>query len=131
MNRAMNWIAGLVAVAGIGTGVVIAQDAGKKEPPKKEAQDKEARARARAEREATFKKLFPTAKTSLVTALGAAEKESKGKAYGVRYDLTKDNKLSIEVDLLANDKLIEMRVDPDSGKASAVKAGEEEEEEDE
>ena len=138
MNRFSKWLMGLVALVAVGAGLVIAQDAGKKEGTKKEAsaQDKEARAKAHAEREAIFKKLYPAAKTSLANALATAEKEGKGRVHSIEYTLTKDNKLTIEAAMFIADfsKQMIMFVDPDSGKMLAPKAkgGEEEEgEEDE
>ena len=76
------------------------------------------------------KKLFPTAKTTLAAAVEAAEKKSKGKAFEVSFGLTKDSKLDLNVELLADDKIVVVPVDPMTGVAADPKAHKEGEEED-
>lgn len=140
MKRISGWIIAplaAVALAGafLGTRDLIAQESGKQgkpaPAPAAKGQDDAAKKKAREERIATFKKLFPTAKTTLAAAVEAAEKKGKGKAREASYHLTKDGKqLALDVELLVDDKFVEVSVDPMTGVAADPKAHTEEGEED-
>jgi hypothetical protein len=142
MTRLSRWLIGSIAAvvlvgAAVGTRALIAQEQGKPaaKPAAHKPQDADAKKKAQAERMATFKKLFPGAKTTLAAAVDAAEKKTKGKAFEVSYGLTKDSKLDLTVGLVADDKMVTIHVDPQTGVAADPKApgakGEEEEEEEE
>jgi hypothetical protein len=144
MTCISRWLIGSVAAvalvgAAAGTRTLLAQDQGKPaapaaKPANAKPQDAEARKKAQAERMATFKKLFPAAKTTLAAAVEAAEKKGKGKAFEVSYGLTKDAKLNMTVGLVVDDKMVYIGVDPQTGAAADPKApgkgGEENEEDD-
>jgi len=143
MTCLSRWLIGSVAAvalvgAAAGTRTLLAQDQGKGKPAAPAAkpqdakpQDADAKKKAHAERMATFKKLFPTAKTTLAAAVEAAEKKGKGKAFEVSFGLTKDAKLNLSVELLVDDKIVAVAVDPQTGVAADPKpAGEESEEDD-
>jgi hypothetical protein len=141
MVRSTKWSLGLASVVVLGllsagAGHVAAQDGGKpaagkqdgskpQQPPgggKAAGQD---RGSKRAERQAKLLKLAPTAKTSLTAALATVEKETKSKVVSIAYQITRDDKLTIEARVIANDKFGEVTVDPDTGKAGELKADEE------
>jgi hypothetical protein len=140
MTCLSRWLIGSVAAvalvgAAVGTRTLIAQDQGKPgapaaKPPAAKPQDADAKKKAHAERMATFKKLLPTAKTTLAAAVEAAEKKSKGKAFEVSFGLTKDAKLNLTVEAIADDKFVAVAVDPQTGVAADPKAAGEENEED-
>lgn len=140
MSRISGWLIAPLAAAALvgaafGTRALVAQEQGKQgkpaaAPPAKGQDDAAAKKKAHEERWAQFKKLFPTAKTSLAAAVEAAEKKSKGKAFEVSYDLTKDGKLDAKVDLIVEDKLVVVSVDPMTGVAADPKPHKEEAEED-
>src|SRR5882672_2598235 len=129
MTRFSRWLTGSVAAvalvgAAAGTRTLLAQDQGKPaaKPPAAKPQDADAKKKAQAERMATFKKLFPAAKTTLAAAVDAAEKKSKGKAFEVSFGLTKDAKLNLTVEVVADDKIVHVAVDPQTGVAADPKA---------
>jgi hypothetical protein len=127
-------IGGAVAVCAlVGTTLTsqfaLAQE--KKGEPAAKGQDDAAKKKAEAdkkaaheERMAAFRKLYPSAKTSLAVAIDAAEKKSKGKAYSATYGLSKDKKLTMTVEVTVGDKFMVVPVNPDTGVASDAKADE-------
>jgi len=132
MTRFTKLLIGSVAVCGLvgvaKTTVVFAQEHAK--PAGAHAQDAAAKKAAQAERMATFKKMLPSAKTSLAAAIEAAEKAAKGKAFSASFGLDKKGKaLTLSVDLAVADKFVSVKVDPETGVAAAPKAGGEEDEE--
>ncbi len=84
---------------------------------------------AHAERLATFKKEFAACKTSLSAAIETAEAATQGRAHAADIELGRDRKLRLVVGVLAGEKLIEVIVDPDTGKV--VKTLDDEADEDE
>jgi len=143
MTRVTRWMIGsAVAVCAlVGTTMVTSQFAlgqEKKGEPAAKGQDDAAKKKAAAdkkaaheERMAAFRKLYPSAKTSLAAAIESAEKKSKGKAYAASYGLSKDKKLTMTVEVTIGDKFMVVPVDPDTGAASDAKADEEGDEDDE
>jgi hypothetical protein len=132
----MRWLVGSVAAVALtgaffGTRTLLAQEQGKGKPPAAPAaKGQEDAKKKKEERMAAFKKLFPTAKTTLAAAVEAAEKKAKGKAFEVSFGLTKDSKLDLNVELLVEDKVVVIGVDPMTGVAADPKAHTEEGEED-
>lgn len=140
MTCRMRWLVGTVAVAALATAAfgshtLMAQDGAKQgkppaAPAAKGQDDAAAKKKAHEERIATFKKLVPTAKTTLAAAVEAAEKKSKGKAFEVSFGLTKDGKLDLNVEVLLEDKFVKVGVDPMTGVAADPKPHPQEGEED-
>jgi hypothetical protein len=136
----MRWLVGSVAVAALagaafGSRTLMAQDGAKQgkpaAAPAAKGQDAADKKKKMEERIATFKKLFPTAKTTLASGIEAAEKKSKGKAREASYHLTKDGKaLALDIEVLVDDKFVEVSVDPMTGVAADPKAHKEGEEDD-
>lgn len=140
MSRISGWLiapiaaAALVGVA-VSTRATVAQEQGKQgkpaaAPAAKGQDDAAAKKKAHEERVATFIKLVPTAKTTLAAAVEAAEKKSKGKAFEVSFGLTKDSKLDLNVEVIADGKIVVVGVDPMTGAAADPKAHGEEKDED-
>jgi hypothetical protein len=136
-SRLLTGSVAAVALAGafVGARALVAQDQGKPAAkpaaaPAAKPQDADAKKKAHAERMATFKKLFPAAKTTLAQAVEAAEKKTKGKAFEVSFGLTKDSKLNLSVVLVSDEKFVTVGVDPMTGVAAEPKAPGEENEED-
>jgi len=136
MKRISGWLIAPLAAAALtgaafGTRTLLAQEQGKPAAaPAKGQEDAAAKKKAHEERMATFKKLVPTAKTTLAAAVDAAEKKSKGKAFEVSFGLTKDSKLDLNVEVLLDGKFVKVGVDPMTGVAAEPKAHPEEGEED-
>lgn len=136
MTCRMSWLMGSVAAvalvgAAFGAHAMPAQEQGKQgKPAAAPAKDDAAKKKAHEERLATFKKLLPTAKTTLAAAVEAAEKKSKGKAFEVSFGLTKDAKLDLNVEVLVDGNFQKVGVDPMTGVAADPKAHPEEGEED-
>jgi hypothetical protein len=120
----------MVALAAVGAGgsvALLAQEKPKPDAPKQEKHaptkgEKEEAKQKKAEQIAALKKSFPNARTSLAAALATGEAETRGRAHSVAYTMTKEGKLTIEVGLLVNDKLVALHVDPDTGKPGPEKA---------
>ena len=132
MTRMTRWLAGAVAVCVLAgtamtTRMAFAQetkkDAGAKsqEDKKKSEADKKAK---HEEKMAAFKKLFPTSKTSLASAIDAAEKKSKGKAHAASFGINKEKMLTLSVEVMVGDKFMVVGVDPETGTAAEPKADE-------
>lgn len=75
-----------------------------------------ARKAAYATRLATFKKEFASCKTSLAAAIVTAEAATQGRAHAADVEFGRDQKLHLVVGVLAGEKLIEVIVDPATGK---------------
>lgn len=135
------WTLGLAAVVvtgllATGAGSSVAQEGGKPKPKHEnpagggqggpaQGQDRDARMKAMTERMTKLKEAVNGAKTSLSTAIATAETSTKGKVISAAYNLGRDGKFTIDVRVLANDKMGSCTVDPETGKASEMKAEEE------
>lgn len=109
-------------------------DDGKKAPAAKSAPakpDAAARKAAAAARIAAFKQQFGECKTSLASAIAAAEASTKGRAHAADVEFSRDHKLSIVIGLLVDDQFVEVGVDPASGKVSPAKSDDADSDEDE
>lgn len=114
------------------TSAPFAQDAGKRGQAAKqreaarEAKEQEraaaeaARAKLKAERLASFVKLYPDAKTTLAAAVETAEKQTKGKAFDVAFHLDADGNLALSVGVVASERFYLVPINPQTGEASAA-----------
>ncbi len=78
----------------------------------------------RGERFEAFRQAFAENKTSLAEAIILAEAEKKGKAFSAQMRLGKDGKLKIPVELIVEDKVLEVIVDPETKKVITPLKGE-------
>ena len=139
MMRATKWTLGLAAVVvtgllGTGASEVSAQDGDKPGPAKRDGggakgqgqgQDREAMKKQRAEMRAKFREAIEGAKTPLSKAIATVESSTNGKVFRAAYVMAKDGKFTIDVGVIANEKMGTVIVDPESGKASEPKFEEE------
>jgi hypothetical protein len=137
MNRNKKWILGLagaavVALGGFGARSLVARDDdGAAKKAAQEAAVKAERAQMRAKRIAAFKKLFPASKTSLAAAVKAVEEANpQARAYEVSFGLDKNSALTIEVGLLVGDQFASAMVDPQTGKPSTIRQGDDDDDDD-
>ncbi len=120
------WLGALafVALAGLAVAQVRAYASGgddtKKPAPASSAKQDGAKAAASkaayAARLATFKKELAGCKTSLIAAITAAEASTQGRAHAADVELGRDQKLHLVIGLLVGEKLVEVSVDPVTGK---------------
>lgn len=114
------WILGIILLAvpaGLATSWASTQ-----EPPKVERVGKKKRRTVREQDKATrahqrllaMKRTLPALKTTLSEAVGLAEKQLSGKAFSASLGTTKTGESYFEVELLAGDKLVVTRVDPET-----------------
>ncbi len=128
MVRASKWSLGLVSVVVVGllsagANSLPAQDAGKGDPSKKTVgQDRQEQRKARMEK---FVQSVNGAKTTLSAAITTVEGATKAKVFRAAYVDTKDNKFMISIGVILNDKMAEVSVDPETGKAGEPKFEEE------
>jgi len=76
----------------------------------------------RSAREEELRKAIPTLKTSLVEAIALAEKEAGGKAFSAGLSL-RDGKPSFQVNLFVGEDLAQVKVDPETKKATVQGKG--------
>jgi hypothetical protein len=129
MLRATRWSLGLasVVVAGLlsaGAHSLSAQDAGKA-PGARGAAGGQERENPRRARMAKLREAVTAAKTTLPAAIATVEQSTKGKAFSAEYAVPRDGKFSILVRVFVGERMGEVAVDPETGKAGEMKTFEE------
>jgi uncharacterized membrane protein YkoI len=109
----------MLGLLAIGATSLTAQDGGAEGRRLAGGQDRDAMRKARQEQLAKLKQMVPTAKTSLAAAIATVEAETKGKVLRVQYEVDRDGKFTIDAGVLVNDKIGQVTVDPETGKAGA------------
>ena len=118
--------AAMLGLLAIGAATMTAQEAeGRRLGGGAGGQDREAMRKARQEQIAKLKQMVPTAKTSLATAIATVEGETKGKVIRIAYEVDREGKFGIDASVLVNDKIGQVHVDADTGKASEPRFDEE------
>jgi hypothetical protein len=125
MKLLTTWILALLVIA-TATSYSGAWTSVQEPPPKQERerkiekpQAKKLQQKGRAEKHAAIKKVLPTLKTTLVEAVGLAEKETGGKAYSAGLELM-DGKASFQVNLFVGEKFTVASVDPETKKVTVA-----------
>lgn len=112
------WLLGLCLVGGGGAALAL-QDAKPAGEAKRAApQDPAARKQARAEHLSRLSKELAGVPTTLAQAVQTAEQATGGKAVEAEIELEDDEGLEIEVVVLKDGKLIEVEIDPATGKVT-------------
>jgi uncharacterized membrane protein YkoI len=88
-------------------------------------------AAARAAKIATLTKTISASKTTLGAAIAAAEKETGGVAAEAEMEMEDDGSLEIEVVILKDGKVLEVEIDPATGKVMEVEEEDDEDDDDE
>ena len=96
-----------------------AKPAKKLERPQGPGGKKQPGQQGRAEKQNSIKKVLPTLKTSLVEAIGLAEKESTGKAYSASVEV-REGKPKTQDSLFENDKHTMTSDDPETKKVTIL-----------
>ena len=108
----------MLGLLAIGAATMTAQEAeGRRLGGGAGGQDREAMRKARQEQVNKLKQMVPTAKTSLGSAIATVEGQTKGKVLRIGYEVDREGKFGIDASVLVNDKIGQVHVDADTGKA--------------